>query len=100
MKLFIRNTTGSTDQNAFTGSIITNDIVFSSDYSAKFWGILALSFEEICQFITLNTRVQKTLKADPLSIMSRLEALNKEKTVADEGNDSFQISPPRRNGSL
>lgn len=82
--VYIRNMTGSTDQNAFTGAIKTDDVVFSSDYSAEFWGVLALEFTELCDFIINNSPVSKTIQADPLSIIARLEALNKEKAVANE----------------
>ena len=86
--MYIRNMTGSTDQNAFTGAIKTDDVMFSSDYSAEFWGVLALDFTELCDFIIDNSLVIKTIQADPLSIIGRLEVLNKEKSVANEGRIS------------
>ena len=86
--MYIRNMTGSTDQNAFTGAIKNDDVMFSSDYSAEFWGVLALDFTELCNFIIDNSLVIKTIQADPLSIIGRLEVLNKEKTVANEGRIS------------
>ncbi|MGR3178512.1 MAG: type I-Fv CRISPR-associated protein Cas5fv [Candidatus Anammoxibacter sp.] len=82
---YLRNMTGSTDQNSFTGMIKTDDVIFSSDYSPEFWGVLALDFSGICEFISQGSNVGKTIHADPLSIISRLEILNKEKTVANEG---------------
>ena len=83
---FIRNIMGSTDQNSFTGSIKTSDIMFQSDYSEEFWGVLALDFESLCRFIiNPESRVQMTTDMDPVSIISRLEALNKEKAVENEG---------------
>jgi hypothetical protein len=83
--VYIRNMTGSTDQNAFTGAIKTDDVIFSSDYSSEFWGVLALDFTELCDFIIDdNSPVTKTIQADPLSIIGRLEVLNKEKAVAHE----------------
>jgi len=82
---YIRNITGSTDQNSFTGSIKANDLMFSSDYSAEFWGVLALDFEELCQFITLKNKVEVVIESDPVSIISKLELLNKEKAVVNEG---------------
>ncbi len=83
--VYIRNMTGSTDQNSFTGAIKVNDPVFNSDYSQQFWGILALDFDELCGFIIHNTPVTKRVQTDPLSIISRLESLNKEKPVTNEG---------------
>ncbi len=83
---FIRNITGSTDQNSFTGSIKSSDTMFQSDYSEEFWGILALDFESLCQFIiNAESRVQATIDMEPIPIISRLDALNKEKVVPNEG---------------
>ena len=83
---FIRNITGSTDQNSFTGSIKTSDSMFQSDYSEEFWGILALDFEQLCQFvISAESRVQAAIELDPISILSKLEVINKEKPVDIEG---------------
>lgn len=82
---FIRNITGSTDQNSFTGAIKASDAMFSSDYSAEFWGVLSLNLEELCQFIISDLRVTATIDANPTSILEKLELLNKEKVVANEG---------------
>ena len=82
---YIRNMTGSTDQNAFTGAIKSNDLMFSSDYSDEFWGVLALDFDELCRFIINGEKVTTMIEKDPISIISRLEILNKEKAVPYEG---------------
>jgi len=90
---FIRNMTGSTDQNSFTGAIKSNDAMFLSDYSAEFWGVLALNFEELCQFIVSNNKVTASIEANPISIISKLEILNKEKPVENSGlaNEALQL---------
>ena len=82
---YIRNITGSTDQNSYTGMIKVFDPMFSSDYSPEFWGVLALNFDELCDFIITDCRVEKTIDADPLTLIARLEELNKEKAVANAG---------------
>ncbi len=82
---YIRNISGSTDQNSFTGAIKTNDAMFSSDYSAEFWGVLALNFEALCQFITTKNKVTVGIDANPIAIIAKLEKLNKEKPVDNEG---------------
>jgi len=82
---YIRNIMGSTDQNSFTGAIKTNDPIFSSDYSTEFWGVLALDFEQLCQFIVSDTTVTATIGANPISVIEKLELLNKEKAVTNEG---------------
>jgi len=81
---YIRNISGSTDQNSFTGIIKTQDPVFLSDYSAQFWGVLALDFSELCEFIIHGNKIDQDISLDPISIISRLEVLNKEKAVSNE----------------
>lgn len=90
---YIRNITGSTDQNSFTGAIKTNDAMFLSDYSAEFWGVLALDFDSLCQFILSKNSVLTRMDASPISIITKLELLNKEKAVVNEGlvKESIQV---------
>jgi hypothetical protein len=78
---YIRNMTGSEDQNSFTGMIKTNDAIFTSDYSSEFWGVLALDFENLCDFIINKTPVTSTQQWNPISILARLEELGKLKSV-------------------
>jgi hypothetical protein len=40
---YLRNISGSTDQNSFTGAVKSNDAMFNSDYSQEFWSVLVLS---------------------------------------------------------
>ncbi|MDF1583141.1 MAG: type I-Fv CRISPR-associated protein Cas5fv [Methyloprofundus sp.] len=90
---YIRNMTGSTDQNSFSGIIKVQDPVFLSDYSPEFWGVLALDLNELCQFILEKNKVDKTISLDPISIISRLEILDKEKPVINDGeaNQALQV---------
>jgi len=82
---YIRNMTGSTDQNAFTGMLKTNDPIFSSDYSSVFWGILFLNVDELCKFIINNTFTDNENELTPTNIMAKLEEIKKEKPVENEG---------------
>jgi len=90
---YIRNITGSTDQNSYTGMIQTNDPIFSSDYSKEFWGVLALGFDDLCDFIIHDKKVMAELPLNPLDIASRLEELAKEKPVENTGkaNQAMKI---------
>ncbi|MDQ6990271.1 MAG: type I-Fv CRISPR-associated protein Cas5fv [Mariprofundaceae bacterium] len=85
---YIRNMTGSTDQNSFTGMIKSNDLMFSSDYAAEFWGVLSLDFDDLCDFIIQNNKVESVIQLDPISVITRLELLNKEKAVLHENKVS------------
>jgi len=83
---YIRNITGSTDQNSFTGSIKANDLMFSSDYSEAFWGVLGLSVAGVCDFI-MNERmaVNENISLNPILLVERIEILAKEKNIENVG---------------
>lgn len=81
---YIRNVTGSTDQNAFTGMIKVKDVMFQSDYSEELWGVIALDFDELCQFIVKGVLVEATIATDPITISNRFTFLGKEKPVENE----------------
>ncbi|MGY6276234.1 type I-Fv CRISPR-associated protein Cas5fv [Methylomonas sp. MgM2] len=80
--VYIRNMEGNTDQNSFTGMIKANDPVFTSIYSAEFWGVLSLDIESLCQFICdENCLVNSKNQFDPITVLQRLDELNKLKAV-------------------
>jgi len=83
---FIRNITGSTDQNSFTGTVKINDPIFNSNYSKEFWGVLALDLPQLCLFINENSSLNEKIRCEPLAVIERLEELNKLKVVENEGN--------------
>ena len=83
--VYLRNMSGNTDQNSFTGMINTNDSMFSSDYSKEFWGVLALNFDELLEFIVNGKKVTAEIELDPLVISDRFAEIGKIKAVEDEG---------------
>jgi len=83
---YIRNTTGNTDQNAFTGMIRVQDPAFQSDFSGAFWGVLSLNLDQLCEFILEDTKFQSEIMLDPLSILHRLGEIKKMKPVENVGN--------------
>lgn len=75
---YIRNISGSTDQNSFTGLVKTHSPMLSSDFSAELWGVLGLSFDELCKFILDdNYSVLSKTALDPLTIVSLAELIDK-----------------------
>ena len=82
---YIRNITGSNDQNSFTGRIKTNDIIFQSDYSKEFWGVLALEFDDLSSYIVNNKKVEASMDLDPISICKRFDELKKIKPIEKQG---------------
>ncbi|KID56006.1 hypothetical protein JF50_16955 [Pseudoalteromonas luteoviolacea] len=82
---YIRNITGSTDQNAFTGMIKVNDPIFTSDYAERFWGVLSLDMPNLIRFVLGQEVIFSPISAEPLTLVARLEELNKEKPLENEG---------------
>lgn len=92
--MYIRNMTGSTDQNSFTGAVRGADPIFSSDYSALLWGVLLLDFNQVCKFILdVDFFVGCKEKFDPITVLDQLEQLNKLKMVAivDQVHDALIV---------
>ena len=83
--VYLRNMSGNTDQNSFTGMINTNDSMFSSDYSKEFWGVLALDLDELLEFIVNGSEVNKEIALDPLAVADRFAEIGKIKAIEDEG---------------
>jgi hypothetical protein len=88
---YIRNISGSEDQNSYTGMIKVDDSIFCSDYSAQLWGVLALDVNELCNFIIDASKVTKNIDHNPLVIIGRLEEIFKLKPSPNEDmvNEAF-----------
>jgi len=81
--VYLRNMNKNTDKNSFTGMLKMNEPITHSDYSSEFWGVLALSFEELCEFVNCDKPVIAKLSKDPLVMAARLEELDKLKPVTN-----------------
>ncbi|WP_444997737.1 type I-Fv CRISPR-associated protein Cas5fv [Aliikangiella sp. IMCC44359] len=90
---YIRNISGSTDQNSYTGMIKVNDPIFLSDYSKEFWSVLFLDIEQLYQFVVTKNLPNVEVFADPLLIIARLEELNKLKPIENIGiaNEAYKL---------
>lgn len=89
---FIRNVTGSTDQNSYTGMVQVDSPIFLSDYSKQLWGVLALEEDELYDFILDGKLVTVEIEHNPLIIIGRLEELFKRKPVENEERASKVFS--------
>ncbi|MBW5290811.1 MAG: hypothetical protein Rsou_1085 [Candidatus Ruthia sp. Asou_11_S2] len=83
---YLRNISGSTDQNSFTGAIKSNDAMFNSDYSQEFWGVLVLNINELINFIISDELPTKEMSLNPIFVINKLEFLNKEKALVKNEN--------------
>ncbi|MDO8939541.1 MAG: type I-Fv CRISPR-associated protein Cas5fv [Methylicorpusculum sp.] len=82
--VYIRNITGSTDQNSFTGMIKGNHPVFNSAYSSEFWGVLWLSLDQLFCFFEENSysvKLEEYILLDPLIILARSNDLKELKPI-------------------
>ena len=95
--VYLRNISGSTDQNSFTGMIKLSDPWLSVNYAKEFWSVLWMNLEELFQFIqdkNIESEISPIL--DPLSILQRLEEVKKIKVaVTDEINQVAEILSSR-----
>lgn len=83
--VYLRNISGSTDQNSFTGMIKLSDPWLTVSYAKEFWDVLWMSLDELFEFIKDN----KTLSIndsilDPLSILDKLEEVKKIKVALND----------------
>ncbi|MFK5881756.1 MAG: type I-Fv CRISPR-associated protein Cas5fv [Sulfurospirillum sp.] len=79
--VYLRNMSGNTDQNSFTGMMNTEDKMFTSDYSQEFWSVLMLDVDELLAFIVDNKKIDKCIKLDPLVIVDRFAEISKLKAI-------------------
>ncbi|MFT2111285.1 type I-Fv CRISPR-associated protein Cas5fv [Marinomonas sp. 2405UD68-3] len=88
---YIRNISGSTDRESYTGMIQINDPIFTSDYSEQLWGVLTLNVDELCRFILGSEKITKTINHNPLVISAQFDILSKIKALPNEGivNQAF-----------
>ena len=84
--VYLRNMSGNTDQNSFTGMIKTNDEMFTSDYSKEFWGVLALDIDALLEFIIEGKEITEEIVLDPLVISDRFAGIGKFKALEEEEN--------------
>lgn len=81
---YIRNITGSTDQRAFAGAIFSNHPMLSSDFSKEFWGILSLSFDDVCLFVLdENIDCGGDVSLEPTDIAKQAEYIDKKLKAVD-----------------
>ncbi len=80
--VYIRNVSGSTDQNSFTGLVKANDPAFKSAFSSSLWGVLWLSLDEVLDFILdVTYQVNVLFELDPIVVCHQIEFLSSEKPI-------------------
>ena len=88
--VYLRNMSGNTDQNSYTGMIKTDDKMFTSDYAKEFWGVLALDVDELMEFIVHGKEMTECIELDPLIISDRFATIGKIKAF-DESDTVMEV---------
>ncbi len=88
--VYLRNMSGNTDQNSYTGMIKTDDEMFTSDYAKEFWGVLTLDVDELMEFIVHGKEITKSIELDPLIISDRFATIGKIKAL-DESDTVMEV---------
>jgi len=92
--VYIRNMTGNTDQNAFTGMIKDNHPVFNSEYSSKFWRVLWLSIEDLIRFFEDDQNhydLEETISINLVSVLERSLYLQKKLKPIPYDDSIFRV---------
>ncbi len=71
--IYLRNMSGNTDRNSFTGMININHSLFTSDFSKQLWMVLNLNFDELIRSIFKNNFETKDPILDPREIVERVK---------------------------
>ncbi len=79
--VYLRNMSGNTDQNSYTGMIKADDEMFTSDYSKEFWSVLTLDIDELMEFIVHGKEMSDCIELDPLIISDRFAEIGKIKAL-------------------
>jgi hypothetical protein len=74
--VYLRNMSGSTDQNAFAGMIKSQVPLFNSVFSDELWGVLSLSFTELGDFILDSSYKVPGESYDPLKVVNQFNQLS------------------------
>jgi hypothetical protein len=83
---YIRNVSGSTDKNSYTGMINAMHPMLNSDFSNELWGVLYLTMEELINFINNeNFLVDYRGELDPIGISNRIKYIEDGRKIENIG---------------
>ena len=85
----LRNFMGNFNPSGMSGSYNTSTPIFKSDYSAELWGIFAMEFDEILNYIVTGVDPLKQQDLDPHNIIDRIDAISKIKASQYDCTDAF-----------
>lgn len=90
--VFLRNATGSYDQNSYAGVLKADHPMLTSDCAKALWPTLWLDWDDLCSFICDEKRESAKATLDPLAICARFDEIGKIKPVPNEGKAAQALS--------
>jgi hypothetical protein len=87
----LRNQNGNYNPASFSGSYKTSSPIFTSDFSAEMWGVFAMDFEELLNYIVTGVDPLKHQDMHPFSIFNRLDEISKFKSQKYDCQAAFDI---------
>jgi hypothetical protein len=89
--VYLRNQNGNYNPSSFSGSYKTSSPIFTSDFSAEMWGVFAMDFEELLNYIVTGVDPLKHQDMHPFSIFNRLDEISKFKSQKYDCQAAFDI---------
>ena len=87
----LRNQNGSMNPSSFSGIYKTTSPIFTSDFSAEMWGLFAMDFDELLNYIVTGEDPLKYQDLYPLSILDRIAELSAYKSQKYDCQAAFDI---------
>lgn len=87
----LRNFEGNYNPSGMSGSYKSSSPYFTSDFSEELWGLLAMDFDELLNYIVTGKDPLKSQDLHPVSIFERIDAISKFKPSQYDCTDAFAI---------
>lgn len=87
----LKNQSGHSNPAGLSGCYNTNSPIFTSDFSAEMWGIFAMDFEEVLDYIVTGKDPLKTQNLKPQILIEDIESLKKIKASEYDCQAAFDI---------
>lgn len=87
----LKNNSGHSNPAGISGCYNNNSPILKSDFSAEMWGIFAMDFAEVLDYIVTGKDPLKTQNLNPLILIDRIESLSNIKSSEYDCTAAFDI---------
>lgn len=91
-RVYLRNLNANPNPSSFSGIYKTSSPIFTSDFSAEMWGVFAMDFEEVLNYIVTSNDPLKYQDMNPLSIIERINDISKIKSQKYDCQSAFDFA--------